>query len=59
MPKLKEREHKMKYYFTGDNGQKMQKCSGDSVSEGEIKLYDIPNYLLEQPFKNKEKIKHA
>lgn len=55
MPKLAEQEHKTIYYFTNKSNRKMKKYSGDFVSEGEVKEFEIPDYLLEQQPKNKDK----
>jgi len=55
MPRLEEREHKMKYFFISDSGRRMQKFSGDDISEAEIKIFDIPDFLLEHPPKNPTK----
>ncbi len=52
MPRLEEREHKMKYFFISDSGRRMQKFSDDDISEAEIKIFDIPDFLLEHPPKN-------
>ena len=52
MPKLAEQESKKLYYFTSKSNRKMQKYSGDLVSEGEIREFEIPNYLLEPQVKN-------
>lgn len=55
MPKLAEQEHKMKYFFISDSGRRMQKFSGDLISESEIREFDVPEYLIEFPPKNKDK----
>jgi len=55
MPKLAEQEPKKIYWFTSKSNRKMKKYSGDFVSEGEIKEFEIEEYLLEQQPKNKEK----
>lgn len=50
MPKLlEEYEGKKLYYFYSEQtGRKMRKFSGDEVSESEIKIYEIPEFLLER-----------
>lgn len=53
MPRLRERTHKKLYHFIGDSGQRTQRFSGDTVSESEIRIYDIPGFLIEQPPKKK------
>lgn len=54
MPRLEPQEPKKIYWFTSKSNRKMKKYSGDLVSEAEVKEYEIPEYLLEQPpFKNK------
>lgn len=55
MPKLEEQESRKLYYFRNDKGRKMQKFSGDEVSEPEIKEYEIPDFLLEQLKRNDNK----
>jgi len=55
LPKLEEQEHKKLYYFRNDKGRKMQKFSGDEVSELEIKEYEIPDFLLEKLERNDNK----
>ena len=48
MPKLAEQDPKKIYYFTSRSGRGMKKYSGNSVSESEIREYEIPAHLLEQ-----------
>ena len=55
MPKLEEQEYKKLYYFRNDKGRKMQKFSGDEVSESEIKEYEIPDFLFEKLKRNDNK----
>jgi len=55
MPKLEERESRTKYFFISNSGRRMQKFSGDNVSDSEIREFEIPAHLIEQPFKNKNK----
>jgi len=55
MPKLAEQESKTLYYFTNKSNRKMKKYSGDLVTEGEIKEFEIPAFLLEQLPKNRKK----
>lgn len=49
MRRLEEQESKKLYYFISDSGRRMQKFSGDEISESDIKLFDVPDFLLEQP----------
>jgi len=55
MPRLEEQEPQKLYYFRSDSGRRMQKFSGDEISESDIRLFEIPDFLIEQPPKNKEK----
>lgn len=32
-----------------DNGRRMRKFSGDYISETDIRLFNIPEFLIEQP----------
>jgi len=52
MRRLEERTHKTIYYFRSKSGKRLNKYSGDNVSESEISQFEIPEFLLE---KNKEK----
>lgn len=55
MRKLEIQEPKKIYWFTNKNNQRLKKFSGDEISEGEIREFEIPDYLLEKQVKNKEK----
>jgi len=55
MLKLKEQEPKKLYYFISDSGRRMQKFSGDEISESDIKLFDVPEFLIERPKKTRRK----
>ena len=55
MRKLQECDSRKLYYFRSQSGRRMNKYSGDLVSEEEVREFDIPNWLLEQSPKNKEK----
>lgn len=53
MPKLEEQESKKLYYFRSKNGKRLNKYSGDFISEEQIKEFEVPEFLLEIP-KNKQ-----
>ncbi len=55
MPRLEEQESKKLYYFRSKNGKRLQKFSGDEVSNQEISEYEIPEYLLEKLERNDNK----
>ncbi len=55
MPKLEEFEQRKLYYFRSKSNRKMQKFSGDKVTDHEVSEFEIPNWLLEIPIKEKKK----
>lgn len=55
MPKLAEQEPKKIYYFTSNSGRHLKKYSGNLITEEEISQFDVPDFLLEHPPKNKKK----
>jgi len=52
MPKLQEKSPKKINYFRSDSGRRMQKLSGDEISESDIKIFNVPDFLLEKQPKN-------
>ncbi len=59
MPRLEEFEQKKLYYFRNDKGRKMQKFSGDEVSNQEISEFEIPDWLLEKSERNGHNKKYS
>lgn len=55
MPRLEEQENKKLYYFRSKDNKKLQKFSGDEVSNQQIREFEIPEYLLEKSERNDNK----
>ena len=46
MRKLKEQEHKKIYFFTNNSGRRMQKFSGDDISEADYLIETVNSKIL-------------
>lgn len=45
--RLKERLPKKLYYFISKNGRRMTKFSGDKITVEEVRMFEIPSFLVE------------